>query len=132
MTNFMDWTTITVDGLYPGMTVSQAVSMGWRTSEGVLVSEGFGREDLGFPVSFANFGEGEITAVAGKTLVKEGLVILRSGDLWKDATRVLPFENSLLTNESMDLTLMIVRSGSLLATVYFSRSSWAEQYAKRK
>lgn len=130
-TKLVRWHELNVDGLRPGMTVAEAKSLRWREKNGVLLPDTYNSHAITHPYRVINFEDDLIVAVAGETLFSGVDQVLTSGDVWEVALRKLPFRDAMISSEILDLTVMIVKSGPRVGTVYLSQSSWVAREAPK-
>lgn len=126
--NNIDWLSIRVDGLFPGLETAKALQIpGWELKDGLLFSHDSSSLNIGAPYSCASCENDRVIAITGKVLREKGSVLISAGDSWFDALGKLPFQNSMLDNEEFDLTLMLLPCGNFVGGIYFANASWSNR-----
>ncbi len=109
----LEWQALTVDGLKPGMSFETAIdNTGWQPdqdNDDFIVSSSFGKSEIGMPYSMAEIDSGYVSAVSGKVLKSQGLIVFEVGCPWSRAKDLLSWDGkSDLKSQDGELGLLLV------------------------
>ena len=109
----LEWQALTVDGLKPGMSFEAAIdNTGWQPdqdNDDFIVSSSFGKSEIGMAYSMAEIYSGCVSAVSGKVLKFQDLVVFEVGCPWSRAKDLLSWDGkSDLKSQDGKLGLLLV------------------------
>lgn len=109
----LEWQALTVDGLKPGLSLEAAIdNTGWQPdqdNDDFIVSSSFGKSEIGMPYSMAEIDSGYVSAVSGKVLKSQGLIVFEVGCPWNRAKDILSWDGkSELKSQDGKLGLLLI------------------------